>query len=69
MLGGDAPDDANPIDPREALGLLERGELGAEDCLALDPELLGDRRTRDHIVPGDHSHADVGALGIFDRCL
>ena len=69
VLGGDAADDADRVDPLEALGLVERGELGAEDRLALDPELLGDRRAGDHVVAGDHPHADVRLLGVGHRLL
>ena len=53
----------------QALGLVERGELGAEDRLAVDPEFLGDRGAGDHVVAGDHAHADVGLLGVGDRLL
>ena len=48
----------------EALRLVQRGELGAEDRLALDAELLGDRGAGDHVVAGDHPHADVRLLGV-----
>ena len=67
MLGGDPSDDADPLDSREPLGLVERGELRAENRLALDPELLRDRRAGDHIIARDHAHADVRLLGVLDR--
>jgi len=35
VLRSDPSDDADPIDPREPLGLVERGELRAEDRLPL----------------------------------
>ena len=44
-----------PVDPLEPLvDSSSAGELRAEDRLALDPELLGDRRAGDHVVAGDH---------------
>ena len=50
---------------RSCLG--HRREVGAEDGLSGDAELLGDRRAGDHVVSGDHPHADVGVLGGPDR--
>jgi hypothetical protein len=54
VLRCDTADDADPVDPRQSLGLLERSEFRAEDRLPLDPELLRDRRAGNHIVPGHH---------------
>ena len=48
---------------------LERRELRAEDRLAVDPQLLGDRRAGHDVVTGDHANPDVRALGILDRLL
>ena len=53
----------------EPLLLGQRGEVGAQDRLAGDAELLGDRRAGDHVVAGDHAHPDVRRLGVGDRRL
>jgi hypothetical protein len=72
VLRGDAADYADPVDPVdpvEPLRLVERGELGAEDRLTVDPKLIGYRRAGDHVVAGDHPHPDVGRLRVRDRRL
>ena len=51
----------------EPLGLGHRRQFGAEDGLSGDAQLLGDGGASDHVVPGDHPHADVGVLGGSDR--
>ena len=67
VLGGHASDHADVVDAIETLGLGHRGQVGAEDGLPGDAQLLGDGRTGDHVVSGDHPHADVGVLGGSDR--
>ena len=64
VLGSDAADDADRVDPVESLLLGESGEVGAEDRLAGDAELLGDRGAGDDVVPCDHPHADVRRLRV-----
>ena len=39
-------------------------EVGAQDRLAGDAELLGDGRTGDDVVAGDHAHPDVRGLRV-----
>ena len=66
VLGGDAGDDADVVDP--AIGFLvgHRAELGAGDGLALDAELARDGIGRDGVVAGDHPDLDAGGLCLGD---
>ena len=54
---------------RSSRSLVERRELRAEDRLAVDAELLGDRAAGDDVVAGDHPYADVRFLGVCDGGL
>src|SRR6476619_1610937 len=56
-----------PTTPMSPLSRGQRGEVGAEHGLAGDAQLRGDGRPGDHVVAGDHPHADVGSLGIGHR--
>ena len=69
VLRRHAADDADALDPRQSRCLFERGELRAEDRLPFDSELRSDRLARDDVVPGDHPHADVRLLSVFNRSL
>ena len=50
-----------------ALG--QGSKVRAEDGLAGDAQLLGDRGAGDDVVAGNHAHPDVGCLGVLDRVL
>ena len=57
------------VDSLEPLRFGQRGELGAEDRLARDVELLGDRRSGDDVVARHHPHPDVRRLRVGDGGL
>ena len=57
------------VDSGEALRLGQRSEVGAENRLARDVELLGDRGAGDDVVTGHHPHPDVRRLRVGDRGL
>ena len=69
VLGGDAGDDADPVDLAHRLVVAHRAELGAGDRAALDAELVGDRLGRDRVVAGDHPDLDPGRLRLRDGVL
>jgi hypothetical protein len=69
VLGRDAAHDADRLDPLHSLRLRHGGEVGPQDRLAADPELLGDGRAGDDVVAGHHAHADVGRRGLLHGLL
>ncbi len=69
VLGGDPAEHPDVVDAGQPLGLGQVGEVRAQDGLARDPDLLGDGRAGDDIVPGHHADDDVGRLGAGDRVL
>jgi hypothetical protein len=62
----DPGDHAEPREPIHELGVAERGELRAAECLALDPELSADRGRGGDMVTGDHAYADARLLAEGD---
>ena len=62
MLRGDPPHNPDVVYAGQPLGLGECCEVGAENRLAGDAQLLGDRGAGRDIVPGDHADAYVRGL-------
>src|SRR5262249_31386137 len=59
-----------PLDAAEAahpVGLGQGGDLGAEDGLAADADLLGDGRTGGDVVAGHHAYPDIRRLSAGHR--
>ena len=69
VLRCDPPDHADVVDPGQPFGFRQRREVGAENGLTGDPELLGDRGTGRDVVAGHHPDPDVRGLGPGDRSL
>ncbi len=64
MLGRHPADDADVIDPVQALGFRHGGKIRPQDGLAPDPDLVGDGGAGGDVVAGDHPDPDVRRLGL-----
>ena len=62
VLGRHAADDPDVVDAGQSVRVGQGGELGTEDGLAGDAQLLGDRSAGDDVVAGDHPDPDVRGL-------
>ena len=69
VLGRDPGDHADLGQLLEQLVVAHRGELGAGDRAALDPQLTGDRGRGGGVVAGDHPDPDAGVVALGDRRL
>jgi hypothetical protein len=67
VLGGDPAHHPDAVDAGQPLGLGQGGEVGAEDGLAADANLLGDGRAGGDVVAGHHADPDMRRLGAGHR--